>query len=168
MDSEFLDFRTQSLLDKGLQTSGNIFQLDHPNIREMKVIILREIERYRLAHLKSNDGLFRHWPKNSSLIGWIIKMDNKGSIRPHIHGHGWLSGSIYLNVPLKSHSNAGNFVVTLGDGDEPCSEQDSMSKIVDVVTGSLVLFPASLMHYSLPFESNESRILLAFDFVPID
>ena len=168
LERETLDFRFQSLLDKGLQTSGNIFELDHPNIREMEVVILREVERYRLTHLKSNDGLIRHWPNNSSLNGWIIKMDNNGSIRPHIHGYGWLSGSIYINVPLKSDSNAGNLVVTLGDGNEPRSVQDSISKIVDVVTGSLVIFPASLMHYSLPFESDESRILLAFDFVPRD
>jgi hypothetical protein len=27
----------------------------------------------------------------------------------------------------------------------------------------MVLFPASLMHYTIPFESEEERIVLAFD-----
>ena len=36
-------------------------------------------------------------------------------------------------------------------------------KIINVVTGSMVLFPASLMHYTIPFESKEERIVLAFD-----
>ena len=39
-------------------------------------------------------------------------------------------------------------------------------KIIDVVTGSMVLFPASLTHYTIPFESEEERIVLAFDVVP--
>ena len=39
-------------------------------------------------------------------------------------------------------------------------------KIVDVVTGSLVLFPGSLTHYTIPFKSNKERIVLAFDVKP--
>jgi len=31
---------------------------------------------------------------------------------------------------------------------------------------SLCLFPASLLHYTIPFESEEKRIVLAFDVVP--
>ena len=39
-------------------------------------------------------------------------------------------------------------------------------KIIDVVTGSLVLFPGSLTHYTIPFESKDERIVLAFDAKP--
>ena len=39
-------------------------------------------------------------------------------------------------------------------------------KSIDVVTGSLCLFPASLLHYTIPFESEEERIVLAFDVMP--
>ena len=39
----------------------------------------------------------------------------------------------------------------------------NVKKVVDVVTGSLVLFPASLTHFTIPFESEEERIVLAFD-----
>ena len=34
-----------------------------------------------------------------------------------------------------------------------------------VVTGNLVLFPASLTHFTIPFESKEDRIVLAFDVI---
>ena len=37
---------------------------------------------------------------------------------------------------------------------------------IDVVTGSLCLFPSSLLHYTIPFESDEDRIVLAFDMIP--
>ena len=39
-------------------------------------------------------------------------------------------------------------------------------KIIDVVIGSIALFPASLIHHTIPFESEEERILLAFDVAP--
>ena len=39
-------------------------------------------------------------------------------------------------------------------------------KSIDIVTGSLVFFPSSLLHYTIPFESNEDRIVLAFDVIP--
>ena len=39
-------------------------------------------------------------------------------------------------------------------------------KSIDVVTGSLCLFPSSLLHYTIPFESEENRIVLAFDMIP--
>ena len=37
---------------------------------------------------------------------------------------------------------------------------------IDVVTGSLCLFPSSLLHYTIPFEAEEERIVLAFDMIP--
>ncbi|MGY8790855.1 MAG: putative 2OG-Fe(II) oxygenase [Pseudomonadales bacterium] len=41
----------------------------------------------------------------------------------------------------------------------------NLKKVIDLATGSLVLFPASLTHYTIPFESTEDRIVLAFDVV---
>ena len=94
-------------------------------------------------------------------------MTSGGELAPHMHENGWISGAVYINIPMKTGPNAGNFVVcyddeVLGEGDE----QDS-HKIINVSTGSLVLFPASLMHYTIPFESEEERITLAFDVMPL-
>ncbi|MDC1427935.1 2OG-Fe(II) oxygenase family protein [Rhodospirillaceae bacterium] len=79
-----------------------------------------------------------------------------------MHEQGWLSGSVYINVPTKSKAPAGNLVVCIED--DPSISNDR--RIIDVVTGSLCLFPASLLHYTIPFESDEERIVLAFDLVP--
>ena len=40
---------------------------------------------------------------------------------------------------------------------------NSLKYVRNVVTGSLVLFLASLTHYMIPFEAEEERIVLAFD-----
>ena len=90
-------------------------------------------------------------------------MKSGGNIKPHIHTEGWLSGSIYINVPQKLKNNAGNLIVALGDDKDTTDTFINEKKIINVVTGSMVLFPASLMHSTIPFESNEERIVLAFD-----
>ena len=102
-------------------------------------------------------------PVEYSLYGWLIRMKSGGSLRPHIHTEGWLSGSIYINVPRKLKVDSGNLVVSLGDETDANDARINEKKVVNVVTGSMVLFPASLMHYTIPFESEEERIVLAFD-----
>ena len=90
-------------------------------------------------------------------------MKSGGNLKPHIHTEGWLSGSIYINVPRKLKSDSGNLVVSIGEEKDAVSTRINEKKTIKVVTGSMVLFPASLMHYTIPFESEEERIVLAFD-----
>ena len=90
-------------------------------------------------------------------------MKSGGNLRPHIHSQGWLSGSIYIHVPRKKNDKSGNLVLSLGEDADARLPRKNRSKILDVVTGSMVLFPASLMHHTIPFESNEDRVVFAFD-----
>ena len=92
-------------------------------------------------------------------------MKNGGELSAHIHDSGWVSGSIYINVPQKSKKDSGNLVVTTHDPKDGKPGSKDI-KSIDVVTGSLCLFPSSLLHYTIPFESEDDRIVLAFDMVP--
>ena len=71
---------------------------------------------------------------------------------------------MYINVPAKQSEGSGNLVVCIEE-DDNCSDS-AQSESIDVITGSLCLFPASLLHYTIPFSSDEERIVLAFDMVP--
>ena len=93
-------------------------------------------------------------------------MTSGGELQPHIHEWGWLSGSIYINIPRKLKGDSGKFVVSVGEEKDAMNTGMNVKKIVNVVTGSLILFPASLTHYTIPFESEEERIVLAFDVLP--
>jgi len=158
--------RRQALLSNGYQTSGNLFDLESKLTDQIQKTIRLEIERYRTNFEGSEEGYIRKWPKEYSLYGWLISMKSGGELQPHIHENGWLSGSIYINVPPKTNVGSGSLVVALGkDGDATNSRQNS-KKVIDVVTGSMALFPASLMHHTIPFESEEERIVLAFDVIP--
>ena len=69
-------------------------------------------------------------------------------------------------MPPKSETDSGNLVLCLGDQDHVLGVEQSQQSIIDVVTGSLCLFPSSLHHYTVPFEEKEERIVLAFDVIP--
>ena len=158
--------KRQYLLLNGYQTSGNIFNIGNSFTVQIQKAIRLEIERYRINFESSEEGFIRKWPTEYSLNGWLISMKSGGELLPHIHENGWLSGSIYINVPQKLKIDSGNLVVALGTDSDATNSRLNSKKVFDVVTGSMVLFPASLMHHTIPFESDEERIVLAFDVIP--
>jgi hypothetical protein len=158
--------RLQNLLNNGRQTSGNLFNIEHELTIEIEKIIRIEIEKYRAFFKDSEEGFIKKWPEKYSISGWLISMKSGGKLRPHMHENGWISGSVYINVPPKSNVDSGNLVVCIDDQNYLLDGKASNEQIIAVTTGSLCLFPASLLHYTIPFESEEERIVLAFDVVP--
>jgi tetratricopeptide (TPR) repeat protein len=158
--------RKQPLLSRGYQTSGNLFVIRNNFTYQIQKAIRSEIERYRINFEGSEEGFIRKWPTDYSLFGWLIVMTSGGELLPHIHENGWLSGSIYINVPPNSKNDSGKLVVALGKDSDATDSRLNSKKVLDVATGSMALFPASLMHHTIPFESKEERIVLAFDVIP--
>ena len=175
LDKEVFSYRHQTLLTNGEQTAGNFFLKEESYIKEIERIIRFEIDKYRSKFSNSREGFLINWPKDFYLKGWLINMTSGGKLDPHMHDNGWISGAVYINIPNKKELNSGNFVVTIDEkiiskdnnsNQEKNIDVKKISKMIDVRTGSLVLFPSSLMHYTIPFESDENRIVLAFDVVP--
>jgi Flp pilus assembly protein TadD len=163
LDEKKLPSRTQSLLTKGYQTSGNLFDIENDFTKRVQQAIRLEIEKYRINFKNSAEGFIKKWPMEYSLYGWLISMKSGGELQPHIHEESWLSGSIYINVPPKLKADSGNLVASLGEEKDAIDTRINEKKTINVVTGSMVLFPASLTHYTIPFEAEEERIVLAFD-----
>ena len=157
--------RTQELLTNGWQTSGNLFSLQPDLTADIQKIIRLEIEKYKVGFKNSKEGLITNWPVDYSLFGWLVRMKSGGQLSPHMHERGWISGSVYINVPTKTKTNSGNLVVCIEDK-QLVAEGRGQEINIDVLTGTLCLFPASLLHYTIPFESEEERVVLAFDVVP--
>ena len=72
-----------------------------------------------------------HWPKNYTLYGWLILLKNQGSLLPHAHKEGWLSGSLYLSIPEKtSNSNDGDLRFSYDDGDYQKAIKNFLKKLL--------------------------------------
>ena len=158
--------RGQPLLKNGYQTTGNLFQIDDSLTKEIQEVIRSEVDRYQIEFKNSEEGLIKKWPVEYSLHAWLISMKSGGELSPHFHDRGWLSGSIYINVPSKSEANSGNLVVSMGEESDVKDVSENPTTVINVNTGDLVLFPASLTHSTIPFEAEEERIVLAFDVIP--
>ena len=103
-------------MTNGYQTTGNLFDRKDKEIVKIESIIHSEIDRYRAYFGDSEEGIISRWPSNYSLHGWLISMRSGGELASHMHDNGWLSGSIYINVPPKINTDSGNLVVCVDDG----------------------------------------------------
>jgi len=159
-------YRNQGHLTNGVQTSGNVFKQGKVPETEIENIIRAEIEKYRIQFKCSKEGFITNWPDYYEIKGWLVCMQSGGKLAPHMHDSGWITGSIYINVPPKSKADSGNLVLCLNDQEHVSGVEKSRQRIIDVVTGSLCLFPSSLHHYTVPFQEKEERVVLAFDVIP--
>ena len=164
--SRGLDAQPQELLQNGKQTAGNLFLSDKPCIKEIKRIVEKRITAYRRKFAHSQDGFVKDWPEDALLFGWVIYMSEGGNLKSHMHKQGWLSGSLYLNVPKDISNDQGNIVFELCGDEYPTGNGNLPTREVNVRTGDLVLFPSSIFHRTLPTRSQATRISLAFDVKP--
>jgi len=161
-----IGYRAQNLLSHGSQTYGNLFDVEPELTKGIQEIIRAEVDKYRFNFAESQEGFIKNWPARYSIRGWLISMKSGGELRSHMHEEGWISGSVYLNVPHKLKPDSGNLVVCIEDEKFMEEGKKNPKNIIDVVTGNLVLFPASLLHYTIPFDSKDERTVLAFDVIP--
>ena len=165
------EYKPQDLLKNGSQTLGygNLFDLKDEPIIGLKKIVEKKISEYREFYKNENIGFFKKWPKKGEyqLTGWLIDLKTGGSLKPHIHKEGWLSGSLYLNVPEKNKAKEGDIKFSIGGLDSyPEDGKFYNEKIVSLKTGDLVLFPSSIFHSTIPFSSDQKRLTFAFDIIP--
>ena len=107
--------KKQGLLTNGIQTAGNLFVSEDATMQAIQNIINLEIGKYRDLFEGSEEGLIKNWPDEYSLYGWLVSMKSGGELRAHMHENGWLSGSIYINVPTKKTKGSGNLVVCVDE-----------------------------------------------------
>ena len=173
VENKNLEFMSQSLLNKGKQSAGNLFLREDPIIKELKKLIEKKIidyKNYYTQKLKDTnykkDNFLTTWPIDSSLYGWAININDGGNLKPHIHKEAWISGSIYISLPEINDNNSGKLRVGLHGADYPKKGKVFKSEVIPIVEGDIVMFPASLFHETIPFKSSEDRISFAFDLIP--
>jgi uncharacterized protein (TIGR02466 family) len=164
-----IEARRQGRLHHGIQSAGHLFRRSEPSFGQLAALIAEQVERYRARLAGENCVFARDFPPATVFASaWYVKMSRGGHLTSHIHETGWLSGVVYLAMPPggPEGSQAGGIEFsTDGDG-YPREHDDFPRRTVLPVVGDIVLFPSSLFHRTIPFESNEARICIAFDVKP--
>jgi uncharacterized protein (TIGR02466 family) len=164
--------RKQGRLTNGQQSAGNLFKRPEASFRALAALIKQEFLHYKNKYSAENCALMNNFPDDLEFTSsWYVKMQQGGHLNAHIHEIGWLSGAVYLAMPLsKTGSNEGAFEYGTHGDDYPIllpktPEDFPVAHIMPSV-GDIVLFPSSLFHRTIPFTANESRICIAFDLKP--
>ena len=153
----------------GIQTLPTIFDSKNENINKLENIIRKCTEDYIKAYSKVDNLYIKRWPSIFSIQGWTVFLKNQGKQNSHNHLSGWMSGVIYLQVPNKlNKKNEGAIEFSIYGYDYPKINKDYPKQIFIPKNGSMILFPSSLYHKTIPTISNEERISLAFDIMPIE
>ncbi|WP_239650072.1 2OG-Fe(II) oxygenase family protein [Methylocucumis oryzae] len=160
--------RKQGRLYYGMQSAGNLLQRPEASFQQLATLIRAKVKAYQQYFADSEDALIRRFPKQLEFASsWYLRMKQGGYLTSHIHEEGWISGCVYLQLPDKCQNHEGSFEYGTDGDDYPRLHDNFPCQIVDQKVGDLVLFPSSLFHRTLPFQSDQERICIAFDIKPL-
>ncbi len=158
----------------GTQTNGFLFRLPHPLLRVLEQQIRKAVAGAIPEFPRDEQHPF--WARAQATApaadlrfagAWSVRLRDQGYHTNHIHPEGWISSALYISLPE---------VVTTGLGTEghiqfgaPLGELGldlPPRRTVRPEVGTLVLFPSYMWHGTVPFQSAQSRITVAFDLLP--
>ena len=134
----------------------------------LKKLLIQKIDNYNQSNAGNTDKDFiTHWKKNMyTLRGWAIIMNEGGNLKPHIHEHGWITGTFYMQMPEKdSNPDEGAIEFSHQGPKYPEGASAFERRVIRPTARDLNIFSSSLFHRTLPFQSKTQRICIAFDVI---
>lgn len=157
---------------KGGQSTRELLDSDDPAAVGFRQIIERAVEAYKAQHPVNADHPFlARRPAETQVACWANIIDQGGFQDVHFHPPSWLSGVYYPRLPAAVNDPArkpegwlefGRAYYMLDAKGEP------PLRLVQPKPGLIVLFPAYFGHRTIPFDTDEKRISVAFDVMPAD
>jgi uncharacterized protein (TIGR02466 family) len=161
--------RKQGRLYYGIQSAGNLLKRPEPSFQKLAELVKGKIREYQARYAGADCELIRSFPQEIEFSSsWYLKMNKGGHLTSHIHEEGWISGCVYLKLPtVRQDPTEAAFEYGTDGDDYPRQHDNFPSHIVVQEVGDIVLFPSSLFHRTIPFNSDEDRICVAFDLKPM-
>ena len=162
--------RKQGRLTNGQQSAGNLFKRSERSFQTLAALIKQHFLAYKQHFAGANCALIQSFPDQLEFTSsWYVKMQQGGHLNAHIHEIGWISGAVYLAMPQANGVEGAFEYGTHGDEypiKHPFKNSDFPTALILPNVGDIVLFPSSLFHRTIPFNSKDSRICIAFDLKP--
>ena len=150
----------------GYQTGEVIFDNTSASLVAFENILRQEIQSYYEKFQGEKCGFIENWPQVYTLKGWFVRLVKSGYQDPHIHPGGWLSGVLYLKTADAMATNEGAIEFGVQGYSYPVIKGESATLTINPEPGDIVLFPSSLFHRTIPFDSDQDRCVIAFDLIP--
>jgi Flp pilus assembly protein TadD len=147
----------------GTQTDGPLFARVEPEIRALRAVIVRAVERH-IAQLpppvQGHPTLIAKRAPVRFSGSWSVRLAGAGFHSNHIHPAGWLSSAFYVALPSEGEGHEG--WLKLGEPQAELGIDLAPFRHVEPKPGRLILFPSTMWHGTVPFEAGE-RMTVAFD-----
>lgn len=155
-------------LRHGTETTQDLTRSADPAVRALFDAFAAPIARY-LEHIgRGTDALRRRngrgWRFNGS---WSVRLRNRGFHMSHVHPRGWISSAFYVELPdVMREGRTEEGVLSFGKPGILTAPSLDAEYSVRPSPGMLVLFPSYFWHGTIPFQSPQPRLTVAFDVVP--
>jgi predicted Zn-dependent protease len=155
-------------LRHGTETTQDLTRSTDKAIRGLFEAFAAPIRRY-LEHIgRGTDALRRrnagNWRFNGS---WSVRLRNRGFHMSHVHPRGWISSAFYVELPeVMAEARTDEGVLSFGKPGILTAPALEPEFSVRPTPGMLVLFPSYFWHGTVPFQSPQPRLTVAFDAVP--
>ncbi|MFQ5784221.1 MAG: tetratricopeptide repeat protein [Alphaproteobacteria bacterium] len=153
----------------GRQTRELLVEPKGP-VAHLEMIIEDAVADYLAAHPADPGHPFlAHPPARWRLNVWATVLGAQGHQAAHIHPAGWLSGVYYVRLPAAVAADDDDAGWIEFGGHDPASKLtvEPERRLYRPEEGLMLLFPSYFFHRTVPFESDEARISIAFDVLPL-
>ena len=167
---EFVAHPLQQSVRGGSQLHLQAAELARPPIQALFGSIVAAVQRH-VDQLGRGEGplLSRNTGRFGFTGAWSVRLRSGGHHTDHVHPHGWISSACYIALPPSVGSGGTNRAgwLRLGHPALPTKPLLAADHYVKPEAGMLVLFPAYVWHGVEPFTSDQPRLSVAFDVVPV-
>ena len=140
-------------------SKGSVFFLKKQTNKNLDEFVNQILKYFKKAQLNIiQESPCKVLSSDLSKLGfWAVRIKSGGSMEPHYHPKGLLSGVIYLDV---DKDKSGNFIV----GSSPSAMEDNDNeKVIQISTMRLIVFPSYYFHKTKFNLSDKNRFSMSFD-----
>ena len=95
------------------------------------------------------------------------RLHSSGFHSNHVHDRGWIGSAYCVSLPeVTGTANSRAGWLKFGASDLSLGSADRVTQSIQPKAGRLVLFPSYFWHGTVPFNSDQPRLSIAFDVVP--
>jgi uncharacterized protein (TIGR02466 family) len=154
----------------GTRLYDEVFNNGHELVDRLRVRIDEAVAHY-IAHLRIDERhpfLSRRAERFLYVSSWSSRLRDRGFHLNHVHAQGWISSAYYVSVPqVCGDEQMREGWLKFGEPTEDFGAGYPPRRHVQPVPGRLVLFPSYLWHGTVPFQSAQTRVTIAFDVAPL-
>ena len=165
-----LTFERAGNTTRGGAQTGNLLEASPGPVADLMEWVNERVRDYLVSLPMDSSHPYLAWqPDQWDMVAWGVIIQAGGYQRSHLHPDGWISGVYYVAVPESVQDGSDNGAGCLEIGrptDDFCAGAVFPTRILRPRPGTVHLFPSFLWHRTLPYQSKEERICIAFDVLP--